>query len=125
VEAALFDQLTLGFAAGRSRRTFVVAVAAGLAGLSGLVALDLEHRAEAKGGKKRKGRGKGKGKRLRCKKLGGGCTPETKRKCCGELICSTIAGQGPARCCKQPSEPCTNFDDCCSGFCFEGTCLST
>jgi hypothetical protein len=78
---------------------------------------------------------KRKRKKKRCKNLGDGCTPGGKRKCCGELICSTIGKgiglEGPERCCKQPGEPCTVFDDCCSAFCLNdgagtpGTCLDT
>jgi hypothetical protein len=70
-------------------------------------------------------------KKRRCKKLGDECRPGGTRKCCANRACSAIGGEGPERCCKPPGEPCTKFDDCCSGFCFSDgvdsakTCLDT
>jgi hypothetical protein len=60
----------------------------------------------------------------RCRKAARPCKPGGKRRCCDGLLCREITGSG-RRCCKNPTEPCTRFDQCCSGFCFEGACLDT
>jgi hypothetical protein len=63
------------------------------------------------------GAAKKKHKKKRCKKLGDGCKPGGKRKCCGELRCDVTGygGQAPPVCCEKLGKPCDVDRDCCEG----------
>jgi hypothetical protein len=67
---------------------------------------------------------KKKKKKKKCKKLGTGCTPGGKRKCCKKqnLICAPIPGLGGNRCCRDVGQTCTFSTDCCSTFCLDDRC---
>jgi hypothetical protein len=64
-------------------------------------------------------------RKKRCKKLGAGCKPGGKRKCCGQLRCRATAANAGTHtfCCKTEGKSC-NPDDpfqCCGGLCCAGT----
>jgi hypothetical protein len=63
-------------------------------------------------------------KKKKCKKLGTGCTPGGKRKCCKKqnLICAPIPGLGGNRCCRDVGQTCSFSTDCCSTFCLDDHC---
>ncbi|MCD6033586.1 MAG: hypothetical protein K0S78_5772 [Thermomicrobiales bacterium] len=115
-----FDAFTRRAGEAMSRRRLLAGLGSGLLALLASAAIDDAAAA-------RKQRRKKKNKKVRCKRLGDGCTPGGKRKCCGRLICSATGPDedGPVRCCKEPGERCTKFDDCCSLFCFQEECLDT
>lgn len=128
MDAKQFDDLSRILGVEPSRRSLLAGLGSGLLALLA-PATNREAAAVEKAKRTRKKRKKRKNdrKKERCKQLGDGCTPGGKRKCCGELTCSTYSATGvvPPRCCKEPGEPCTKFDDCCSLSCFEGACLDT
>ena len=71
---------------------------------------------EAKKGKKGK-------KPKRCKKVGTGCNPGSKRKCCKGAACQQVPSLGGNRCClTTDGAPCISPSNCCSGFCLDDQC---
>jgi hypothetical protein len=62
---------------------------------------------------------KKKKRKKRCKKLGDGCKPGSKRKCCGTLKCDQISFEpsSKTRCCRKVDHPCNDSLDCCDGLC--------
>lgn len=99
-----------------TRRRFGLA-AGGIAALPGLFGPGIAH--AGKGKKQRK---------KRCKKLGAGCKPGGKRRCCGSLKCDRIHfdPSPKTRCCRRKDQPCAGHDDCCAGLCCQasGVCGS-
>jgi hypothetical protein len=91
-----------------TRRRFGLAAGGALAVLAGL---------DTTTGAKKK-------RKKRCKRLGAGCKPGGKRKCCGQLRCRTTAANLGVHtfCCKTEGTSC-NPDDpfqCCDGLCCAG-----
>jgi hypothetical protein len=83
-----------------TRRRFGLAVGGAVAALAGLDATTAK--------KKRK---------KRCKRLGEGCKPGGKRKCCGQLRCDRPGSDSVDRplCCKTAGKSCSDSLDCCLG----------
>jgi hypothetical protein len=99
-----------------TRRRFGLAAGGLSAALLGVVGLD---GTEAKKKHKHK-------KKKKCKKLGVGCNPTGKKKrCCKNLLCEPALMIGGNRCCLTDGLPCTNLEDCCSGFCLDDECQPT
>jgi hypothetical protein len=98
-----FDTLARSLSTIVSRRETVKAAAVASMGL-GLAGLGLD--AAAAKGKRKK----------RCKKLGQGCKPGGKRKCCKKqnLVCGEARDDlGGNRCCKGFGTECGNAEECC------------
>jgi hypothetical protein len=91
-----------------TRRRFGLATGGGIAALLGLAASEV---AEAKKNKKKR--------KKRCRKLGRGCNPGGKRKCCGKLKCDRISFEPSpkTRCCRKAGQPCGDDLDCCENLC--------
>ena len=125
MDAQRFDDLSRFLGAEPSRRGVLAGLGSGLLAL--LAPATIRESPAAKKKKRNKRNKKKNGKKERCKKLGDSCTPGGNGTCCGDLICSATGPDedGPVQCCKRPGEPCTSFDDCCSRFCFQETCLDT
>jgi hypothetical protein len=65
-------------------------------------------------------------RRKRCTQLGSNCGPETKRKCCGTLVCGSFFGR--RLCCKPEGSPCDEErNECCPQDleCVDGFCMPT
>jgi hypothetical protein len=58
-------------------------------------------------------------RKKRCKKLGAGCKPGGKRRCCKNLRCDRIAFEPSPRkrCCRRIDQPCADNHDCCANLC--------
>jgi Chaperone of endosialidase len=61
----------------------------------------------------------------RCKKLGAGCKPGGKRKCCGTLRCDQISFEPSpkTRCCRKEGDPCGDHLHCCDNLCCQDSGL--
>lgn len=109
MDSRRFDLIARQFGTMGTRRHAILSLAAGGLGL-GLMQLG-----DADARKKRKN--KKKNKKKRCKKLGQGCTPGGKRKCCGALNCEVREGNSAADCCIGLGGACETAQDCCEGGC--------
>ncbi len=104
MDGSRFDAWTrrrLGLAAG--------GLTAGLLGLTGLTETEA---------KKRKNK-----KKKKCQKLGVGCNPTGKKKCCKDLSCEEAPSVGGNRCCKNDQITCTVGSECCSTLCQSNACF--
>jgi hypothetical protein len=91
------------------------------ASLSNLLNLE-----EAQAKKKRKRKNRNKSTKNRCKKIGVGCNPGSKHKCCSGLVCDTVESLGGLRCCKQILASCAPGDQCCGNLvCLDGVCVGS
>jgi hypothetical protein len=105
-----FDGIVRSLNTAGTRRSALMALAAGGLSLGFMQAGD----ADAK--KKRKNRKK-KRKNKRCLTLGSTCNPSGKRRCCDSLSCKTRPGNTEPDCCKEAFAYCETAQDCCAGAC--------